>query len=85
MFDKASNKRSAFNELRGSAVFRERIAPKIADHIQGPINVRVAGENTCLNAWLIENLSTIASLHIRLTGARLQRPARNYRKKAKHE
>ena len=81
---KASNKHSLFNES-GSVAFKERIAPKIAAHIQSPIKVRVTGENTCLNAWLIENLSTILPLHIRLVSAGSQRPAKIYRKRAKYE
>jgi len=84
MFNKESNKRSAFSEL-GSAVFKERIAPKIAGHIQRPINIRVTGENTCLNAWLIKNLSTISSFHVRDTEQRWQRPEKNCRKKAQYE
>lgn len=81
MSQKLSNKRSLF-DYSGRAAFKKRIAPKIAEHIQQPINVSVAGEDPCLNAWLIENLSTIAALHVTLaTGS--QRPKRY--KRAKYE
>ncbi len=67
----------------GGAAFKKRIAPKIAAHIRGPIDVRIAGEDTCLNAWLIENLSTISPLHITLVTAS-QRPDKRC-KRAKYE
>lgn len=81
MFGKASNKQNLFVNS-GSITFKNRIAPKIAAYIQKPINVRVAGENACLNAWLIKNLSSISALHITLAS---QRPGKRYQKKAKYE
>ena len=84
MFEKASNKQSLFDRS-GSVAFKKCIAPKIAAHIQEPIDVRVTGENTYLNAWLIENLSTISALHITLAATRSQRPGKLYQKRAKYE
>jgi hypothetical protein len=85
MFSKASNKRSLLS-YSGSAAFKKRIAPKIAAHIQRPIDVRVTGEDTHLNAWLVENLSTIVALHITsATGQASQRLGKSYPKKAKYE
>lgn len=71
MFKKASYKR--LFSYSGDTAFKKRIAPKIAAHIQQPINVRISGEDTCLNAWLVENLSTISPLHVTLTTSS-QRP-----------
>lgn len=85
MFSKASNKRSLLS-CSGNAAFKKRIAPKIAAHIQRPIDVRVTGEDIRLNAWLIDNLSTIVTLHI--TSATTQssrRLGKSYPKKAKYE
>lgn len=81
MFGKESNKRSPSTHS-GSTTFQQRIAPKIAAHIQEPIVVRITGEDTCLNAWLIENLSTISPLHITLSARGAQRPGKCYRKRA---
>jgi hypothetical protein len=70
MFGKTSNKQHLLNHS-SHAAFKRRIAPKIAAHISKPIDVHVAGEDSCLNAWLIENLSTIVPLHVTLaTGGR---------------
>ncbi len=80
MFSKASDKCGVSNTL-GSVVFKERIAPRIADHIQRPISVCVSGEDARLTAWLVENLSTIKPLRIRLLDACLQKPASNHQKK----
>ena len=82
MFKKVSSKQHLFSYSGGTA-FKKRIAPKIAAHIQEPISVRIAGEDTCLNAWLVENLSTILPLHITLTTG-LQRPDKRC-KRAKYE
>lgn len=84
MFDKASNKQNLFDHS-GNVAFKNRIAPKIAAHIQVPIDVRIAGEDTCLNAWLIENLSTIPAIHIRSAATCSQRPGKIYQKRAKYE
>jgi hypothetical protein len=82
MFKKA-NRQSLFS-VSGGAAFKKRIAPKIAAHIQGqgPIKVCVTGDNSRLNAWLVENLRTISPLHITLTGS--QRPDK-YCKRAENE
>ena len=80
MFGKESNKRS-LSTHSGSTTFKRCIAPEIAAHIQEPIVVRITEEDTGLNAWLIENLSTISPLHV--TSARgAQRPGKCYRKRA---
>jgi hypothetical protein len=73
--------------LSGASAFKKRIAPKIAAHIQGPIAVQVAGEDTCLNAWLVENLQTISPLHITLAATPIpsQRPSKLYAKEARYE
>ena len=85
MFSKASNKRSLLS-YSGNAAFKKRIEPKIASHIQRPIDVRVTGEGTRLNAWLIDNLSTIVALHITSATAQSSRGlAKSYPKKAKYE
>ncbi|RDH40986.1 MAG: hypothetical protein CFE62_001085 [Candidatus Aquirickettsiella gammari] len=85
MFSKASNKRSLLS-YSGNAAFKKRIAPKIAAHIQQPIDVCVTGEDTRLNAWLIDNLSTIVALHITSATAQSSRGlAKSYPKKAKYE
>lgn len=84
MFGKESSKRSLSTHL-GSTTFQRRIAPKIAAHIQEPIVVRITGEDTCLNAWLIENLRTISPLHITLSARGAQRPDKCYQKRAKYE
>lgn len=82
MLKKASVEQSLFSDS-GARAFKERIAHKIAAHIQGPIDVSIAGENTCLNAWLVENLSTISPLHVTLA-AGSQRPGKRC-KRAKYE
>lgn len=85
MFSKASNKGSLLS-YSGNAAFKKRIAPKIAAHIQRPIDVCVTGEDTCLNAWLIENLSTILPIHVTLaTGRSSHRLVKSYSKKVKYE
>ena len=85
MFSKASNKRSLLS-YSGNAAFKKRIAPKIAAHIQRPIDVRVTGEDTRLNAWLIDNLSTIVALHITSATAQSSRGlANSYPTQAKYE
>jgi hypothetical protein len=87
MSNQSSLKRGLLS-YSGSAAFKERIAPKIAAHIQKSIDVQVTGEDTCLNTWLVENLSTISPLHITSLAARgcLQRPGKRYQqKKAKYE
>jgi len=85
MFSKASNKRSLLS-YSGNAAFKKRIAPKIAAHIQRPIDVRVTGEDTRLNAWLIDNLSTIVAVHLTSATAQSSRGlAKSYPKKAKYE
>ncbi len=85
MLSKASNKRSLLS-YSGNAAFKKRIAPKIAAHIQRPIDVRVTGEDIRLNAWLIDNLSTIVALHITSATAQSSRGlAKSYPKKAKYE
>ncbi|MDQ8039952.1 MAG: hypothetical protein REH83_06045 [Rickettsiella sp.] len=84
MFNKVSNKQNLFNHT-DSAAFKKRIAPKIAAHIQRPIDVCIAGEDTCLNAWLIENLRTISSFHITSATIHAQRPGKFYQKRKKYE
>ena len=85
MFSKASNKRSLLS-YSGNAAFKKRIAPKIAAHIQRPIDVRVTGEDTRLNAWLIDNLSTIVALHITSATAQSSRGlAKSYPKEDTYE
>lgn len=69
MFSKASNKRSLLS-YSGNAAFKKRIAPKIAAHIQRPIDVSLSGEDACLNKWLMDNLSTILPIHITLAAGR---------------
>lgn len=64
MFNK-SNRHSNWVDDSRSVAFKDRIAPKIAAHIQKPIDISIAGEDSDLNSWLAKNLSTIASLHIR--------------------
>ena len=82
MFSKASNKRSLLS-YSGNAAFKKRIAPKIAAHIERPIDVYLSGEDACLNKWLLDNLSTILPIHITLaTGRSSQRIAKSYPKKA---
>lgn len=83
MFSKASNKRSLLS-YSGNAAFKKRIAPKIAAHIQRPIDVSLSGEDACLNKWLMDNLSTILPIHITLATDRLsaQRITKPYPKKA---
>lgn len=71
--------------LSGLTAFKKRIAPKIAARIQGSIDVQVAGEDTCLNAWLIENLKTISPLHITLAATQAERPGKSHRREAKYE
>ncbi|OJA00647.1 hypothetical protein BEV13_02905 [Rickettsiella grylli] len=66
MLRKASNKRSLFS-YSGNAAFKKRIAPKIAAHIEKPIDVSLSGEDVSLNKWLMDNLSTILPIHVRLT------------------
>jgi hypothetical protein len=86
MFSKASNKRSLLS-YSGNAAFKKRIAPKIAAHIEGPIDVSLSGEDACLNKWLLDNLSTILPIHITLATGRpsTQRITKPYPKKAKYE
>lgn len=83
MFGKASNKRSLLS-FSGNAAFKKRIAPKIAAHIDRPINVCLSGEDACLNKWLLDNLSTILPIHITLASGRSSsgKFAKPYRKKA---
>ena len=82
MFSKASNKRSLVS-YSGNAAFKKSIAPKIAAHIERPINVCLSGDDACLNKWLLDNLSTILPIHITLaTGRSSQRIAKSYPKKA---
>ncbi|MFZ0218976.1 MAG: hypothetical protein WAL30_02060 [Candidatus Aquirickettsiella sp.] len=83
MFSKASNKRSLLS-YSGNAAFKKRIAPKIAAHINRPIDVCLSGEDPCLNKWLVDNLSTILSIHITLATGR-PRLAKPYPKKVKYE
>jgi hypothetical protein len=64
MFNKA-NSHSNWVDDSQSLAFKDRIAPKIAAHIQKPIAISIAGEDSDLNSWLARNLSTISSLHIR--------------------
>ena len=52
MFSKASNKRSLLS-YSGNAAFKKRIAPKIAAHIEKPIDVSLSGEDACLNKCLM--------------------------------
>lgn len=82
MFNKASNKRSLLS-YSGNAAFKKRIAPKIAAHIERPIDVCLSGEDACLNKWLMDNLSTILPIHITLTTSRTsaQRITKPYPKK----
>jgi|GEM_PF-1357800 hypothetical protein len=93
MLSKASNKRSllrysgnaAFKiSYSGNAAFKKRIAPKIAAHIQRPIDVSLSGEDACLNKWLMDNLSTIVPIHITIAAGRpsAQRITKPYLKKA---
>lgn len=86
MFSKTSNKRSLLS-YSGNAAFKKRIAPKIAAHIERPINVCLSGEDACLNKWLLDNLSTILPIHITLATGRpsAQRIVKSYPKKAKYE
>lgn len=86
MFGKASNKRSLLS-YSGNAAFKKRIAPKIAAHIERPIDVCLSGEDAGLNKWLLDNLSTILPIHITLTTGRssAQRFTKPYPKKAKYE
>ena len=86
MFNKASNKRSLLS-YSGNAAFKKRIAPKIAAHIERPIDVSLSGEDACLNKWLLDNLSTILPIHITLATSRpsTQKIAKSYPKKAKYE
>jgi hypothetical protein len=86
MFSKASNKRSLLS-YSGNAAFKKRIAPKIAAHIDRPIDVCLSGEDACLNKWLLDNLSTILPIHITLASGRpsLRRFEKFYLKKAKYE
>ena len=77
MLRKASNKRSLFS-YSGNAAFKKRIAPKIAAHIEKPINVSLSGEDVSLNKWLMDNLSTILPIHVRLTGNRSSKIAAKY-------
>lgn len=86
MFSKASNKRSLLS-YSGNAAFKKRIAPKIAAHIERPIDVCISGEDPCLNNWLLDTLSTILPIHITLARDRSssQRLAKSYPKKAKYE
>jgi hypothetical protein len=83
MFSKASNKRSLLS-YSGNAAFKKCIAPKIAAHIQRPIDVSLSGEDVCLNKWLMDNLSTILPIHITLAAGRpsAQRITKPYLKKA---
>lgn len=83
MFSKASNKRSLLS-FSGNAAFKKRIAPKIAAHIDRPIDVCLSGEDACLNKWLLDNLSTILPIHITLASGRssLGGLSKSYRKKA---
>lgn len=80
---KASNKRSLLS-YSGNAAFKNCIAPKIAAHIERPINVCLSGEDASLNKWLLENLSAILPIHITLAKGRssTQRIAKPYPKKA---
>lgn len=83
MFSKASNKRSLLS-FSGNAAFKKRIAPKIAAHIDRPIDVLLSGEDACLNKWLLDNLSTILPIHITLASGRSSaaRHVKSYQKKA---
>lgn len=80
---KVSNKRSLLS-YSGNAAFKKCIAPKIAAHIERPINVCLSGEDPSLNKWLLENLSTILPIHITLAPGRSSAPriAKPYPKKA---
>jgi uracil-DNA glycosylase len=86
MFSKASNKRSLLS-YSGNAAFKKRIAPKIAAHIERPIDVSLSGEDACLNKWLLDNLSTILPIHITLASGRssAQWIVKPSTKKAKYE
>lgn len=80
MFSKANNQRGLLS-YSGNAAFKKHIAPKIAEHIQRPIDVQLMGEDTCLNAWLIENLSTILPIHVTLEKS-TRRLAKSYFKRS---
>ncbi len=83
MFHKASNKRSLLS-YSGNAAFKKRIAPKIAAHIEKPIDVSLSGEDVYLNKWLMDNLSTILPIHITLATNRSPKSlAKCYPKKGK--
>lgn len=64
MFNKTTSPLNTVNDSQ-SVAFKDRIAPKIAAHIQKPIAISIAGEDSDLNSWLAKNLSTISSLQIR--------------------
>jgi len=72
MFSKASNKLSLLS-FSGNLAFKKRIAPKIAAHIDSPIDVCLSGEDACLNKWLSDNLSTILPIHITLVRSTLSK------------
>lgn len=48
------------------AIFKDIIAPKIARHISKPIKVWVSGCDDNLTSWLIEHLSAINCLQVKL-------------------
>lgn len=64
MFNKTTSQLNTGNDSQ-SIAFKDRIAPKIAAHIQKPIAISIAGEDSDLNSWLAKKLSMISSLHIR--------------------
>ncbi|WP_010597309.1 hypothetical protein [Rickettsiella massiliensis] len=64
MFNKANSHLNWVDNSQ-SVAFKDRIAPKIAAHIEKPIAISIAGEDSDLNSWLAKNLSTISSLQIR--------------------